>query len=72
MLAVGMVILLLLGFCAAPRLARAVGGLDQAPSESIFAEACVPQIPSLGTGFPKLEEALNSPAAVLTGSGPPD
>ena len=44
MLAVGMVILLLLGFCAAPKLGSTVGALHRAPAGSSLAETYLSQV----------------------------
>ena len=72
MLAVGMVILLLLGFCAAPKLGGIVGALHRAPAGSSLAETYLPPILRLEATVFDLERSLETAGLRPTGAWLPD
>ena len=72
MLAVGMVILLLLGFCAAPKLGSTVGALHRAPAGSSLAETYLPPILRLEATVFDLERSLETAGLRPTGAWLPD
>ena len=72
MLAVGMVILLLLGFCAAPKLGSTVGALHRAPAGSSLAETYLPPVPGPEATALDLERSLETAGLRPTGARLPD
>lgn len=72
MLAVGMVILLLLGFCAAPKLGSTVGALHRAPAGSSLAEIYLPPVLGPEATALDVDRSLETAGLRPTGARLPD